>query len=304
VELLEVQKEADSAGRKALIFGIIGMSIAATFGYLLSRFGGGTPDSQPVVVASHTVAALTTLKAADLTVVSWPRNALPEGIISDMNQILGSPHVNVNELLRNEPVLAPRLSAAEGALGVSALIETEKRAFVVQVNEAIATSMILHPGCVVDVVATLQDPRTQSTVSKTILQNVKVLAVGDSVDVESQPLRTGGGEPRGENHSSVQRHRVVTLSVTLSDVEILSYATTQGRIDLAMRSNSDTEVAATAGVSTEKLLGSLKEDSDARDHDRDRGGAPALSAPQSTPPARTRPHRAPRNSGFTIYKAH
>ncbi len=272
MELLEVQKEADSAGRKAMVFGVLALVLAGTFGFLLARFGGTTNDSQPVVVAARNIPALTSLKASDLQTVMWPRTSLPDGTVGDANLILAVAKVNVTELVRNEPVLTPRLAAADSGVAVSTIIEAERRAFVVTATESVATATILHPGAMVDVVATLTDPRNTSVVTKTILQNIKVLAVGDSVDVEARQEMRKVGEQR-DDREATQRRRVVTLSVSPADVEVLSYATNQGHVDLVMRSNADTEVVPTTGISTDKLLGSIKEDGN--DSKADRPASPA-----------------------------
>ncbi len=295
MELSDVQKEADSAGRKALLFGVFAVGAAGLFGYSMAKMGGTAPDTQPVVVAARGLPPLTTLKAADLQVVNWPMMSLPDGTYRDPNMLLTPEKINVGELIKNEPILVPRVTNADSGLAVSTLIDPEKRAFVVQIDESMATAQILHPGAMVDVVATLEDPRNRSsTVTKTLLQNVKVLAIGDRVDVEPQPSqfeddsdaqkRRAAKDPR----EGRERHRVVTLSVSLGDVELLSYAVRTGRLDLAMRASADTEIVVTTGVTTEKLLGSMRKERDRDEEDDGRSAAPSIGSSSSPRPRRAR----------------
>jgi pilus assembly protein CpaB len=284
VELSDVQKEADSAGRKALLFGVFALALAGAFGYMLAKFGGATQDTQPVVVAARALPPLTTLKAADLEVVAWPLTALPEGTVRDPNQILSPVKINIGELIKNEPILLPRITDADSGLAVSTLIEPEKRAYVVLVDELVATAQILHPGATVDVIATFKEQSKGTALVKTLLQNVKVLAVGDRVDVEPQATQFDENTDEGRRRAAQnprdkqQRHRVVTLSVSLADVELLTFATRNGYLDLAMRSGSDTEIVTTQGVTNAKLFGALKKESE---EEGDRQGS--ASTPSASP---------------------
>lgn len=254
MELLEVQKEADSAGRKAIIFGIGALMLAGVFGWMLARLGGGGPEIESVVVAAEEIPPLTQLKAKHLRLVQWPKTSKPQGTFAKIEDVVTSDQLNLAGMVAGEPVIQSRLSTPERGLGVSQLVEPSMRAYVVQVNDSIAKSKIIHPGALVDVIATLDDQRSREQVSKVILQNVQVLAVGDSVDLEPRPTNKDDAS-HAEDRSQVERHRVVTLLVNLSDVEYLAFASTQGKIDLALRSNVDAEIVPTTGVNMEKLMG-------------------------------------------------
>ena len=295
MELLEVQKEADSAGRKAIIFGIGALMLAGVFGWMLARLGGGGPEIEPVVVAAEEIPPLTQLKLKHLRVVQWPKTSKPQGTFTKPEDVITSNELNLSGMVAGEPILRSRLSTPERGLGVSQLVEPSMRAYVVQVNDSIAKSQIIHPGALVDVIATLEDVRTRDLVSKVILQNVQVLAVGDSVDLEPRPMNKED-MAHSEDRQSVDRHRVVTLLVNLSDVEYLAFASSQGKIDLALRSNVDAEIVPTTGVNMEKVMGTA----------HNNGGA-EKAAPQVSDarPASSSKHTARRPSappGPSIYK--
>ena len=296
MELLEVQKEADSAGRKAIIFGIGALMLAGVFGWMLARLGGGGPEIESVVVAAEEIPPLTQLKLKHLRVVQWPKTSKPQGTFSNPNDVIASNELNLSGMVAGEPILNSRLSTPERGLGVSQLVEPSMRAYVVQVNDAIAKSQIVHPGALVDVIATLEDQRNRDQVSKVILQNVQVLAVGDSVDLEPRPLNKED-VAHAEDHQQVERHRVVTLLVNLADVEYLAFASAQGKIDLALRSNVDAEIVPTTGVNMEKVMGTAHNNNGA-----DMKAAPQVtdSHPSSGKTHASRPRSAP--PGPSIYK--
>ena len=251
MELTEVQKEADSASRKALVFGAFGLLVACFFGYALARLVSGGPETQPVVVAAQDVSPLSTLRLENLKVVQWPTQSIPSGTFAKVEDVIKTGQMNVNGLKPGEPVLADRLSSADRGLGMSQMVEPNMRAFVVQVDEEVATSEILHPGAFVDVVTTLEDPKTRNSVSKIILQNTQILGVGDSVEVERAQAQ--GDEGQGQDR--IRRHRVVTLAIKAGEVEMLTLASRSGRMNLILRNNNDNATIVTTGVTFDRLIG-------------------------------------------------
>lgn len=302
MELNEVQKEADSASFKAILFGGCALLLAVFVGYLLAHLAGGGPQTQPVVVAAARVGPLTQLKIEDLRVAQWPVQSLPDGTFLRPEDVIKLNQLNIGGLLPGEPVLKERLSTPDKGLGMSQMVDPNRRAFVVQVQDSVATSEILHPGAIVDVTATLTDDRTHSTVTKLVLQAVQVLAVGDSIDVE----RSRSGDPEQNNEgdrNKNERHRVVTLLVNNSDLELITFASRYGQIDLSLRNQNDTAVVTSQGVSMDKIMGRDKKGGVSADA----GGKTAAntnvlpgdsiegqSSPTHRPPSRSRHSNASR----------
>lgn len=304
MELTEVQKEADSAGKKAIYFGVAALMFAVLFGWMLAQLNGGGPETQPVVVASEDIAPLSGLKETQLKVVPWPSAAIPKGAFTTIKEILDQKQITVNGLLVGEPILADRLSTQDHGLGMSLLVKPDFRAFVVQILDSVAVAELIHPGAHVDVLATLTSNRTQEIATHVLLQNVEVMAVGDSIDVEAAKPRTDKAGTVSEDRGRMERHRVVTLSVALGDIEALTLATRQGKIDLALRSKDDARIVVSSGTTLEQIIS-------------DRRKAPPVSAPVEVlaPPAEThssmpskshdkpaKHHHDAQDSGPSIYK--
>lgn len=253
MELTEVQKEADSAGRKAVIFGVGALFLAGLFGWMLAHLSGGGPEVVPLVVAGEEIPPLTHIKAAQLKVINWPKESRPAGGFAKIEDVVNTNEINTSGLLPGEPIIAERLSTPERGLGISQLVEPNMRAFVVQALDSVATAGMLHPGAYVDVLATFQDPRSTDYATRVILQNILVMAVGDSIDVEAtRPVDKTASD--SQERDRVERQRVVTLLVGLKDVEPLTLASRQGKIDLALRNNVDNQIVTTSGVTLEQVV--------------------------------------------------
>jgi pilus assembly protein CpaB len=114
------------------------------------------------------------------------------------------------------------------------------RAMSVRVDEVIGVAGFVLPGTRVDVMLTLDKSgnRPQST-TKTLLQNVQILAAGQSVTRDKE------GKP--------QTVTVITLLVSPDNAELLALATKEGRLQLALRNTLDTLTVATRGARADKL---------------------------------------------------
>src|SRR4030042_1560500 len=93
------------------------------------------------------------------------------------------------------------------------------------------------------VLVSLHPEKAQTPITKTVLENILVLAAGPEI-------QTKGKE---ERPSAVD---VITLEVTPEEAEKLGLAATQGKILLALRNFSDTEDVVTKGMTIPTLLAS------------------------------------------------
>ncbi len=101
-----------------------------------------------------------------------------------------------------------------------------------------------------DVLVTIEDPKTKQDITKVVLEDILVLATG--VEVEKNEKK---GE--GEKTSPVD---VYTLEVTPDEGEKLSLAATQGKLHFALRNAIDKETVLTAGATIPKTLSSYQSD--------------------------------------------
>ncbi len=122
------------------------------------------------------------------------------------------------------------------AMDLSDFLESGQRAITIPVDHSLSMGGNLRPGHRVDVLGTFrkgEDRRDRVTV--TLLQNVKVLAVGQSMQSPFLFFIPGNGQKKAGS-------RTVTLGVGLDEAALLSLSTKQGTLSLALRGRQDLEV--------------------------------------------------------------
>ena len=226
----------------AVALGLGGTFALATYRYIQNRpVREVSLPTTPVVVAAADLVLGTELAKEDLRVIAWPSDAVPAGAFKDPQELIGRGLVQSVSL--NETVLPGKLAPVGAGAGLPPVIPEGKRAVSVRVNDVIGVAGYVLPGTHVDVLATVS-PTTQKPdiTSKVVLTNVLVLASGTKIeqDVESnKPISVS----------------VVTLLVDPIEAERLTLASTEGKIQLALRNPLDTTAPPTPGIRPAALLG-------------------------------------------------
>ena len=199
--------------------------------------------TQPVVVAAADLSLGSELKKEDLTVVSFPAGQVPDGTFAKPQDIVG--RGLIVPVVKNEPILSAKLASKEAGAGLPPVIPEGMRAVSVRVNEVVGVAGYVLPGTRVDVVAT-QSPTNSpvDTTSKVVLANVQVLTAGMRMEQEEK------GKP--------VQVTVVTLLVTPEQAERLALASTEGKIQLALRNPLDQSAPVTPGIRPAVLMGMAK----------------------------------------------
>ena len=197
--------------------------------------------TDPVVIAAVDLPLGTELKKDDLSVVNFPKGQTPEGAFARKEDIIG--RGLIVSTVKNEPILAAKLASKEAGSGLPPVITPGMRAVSVRVNEVIGVAGYVLPGSRVDVLATASPTsQPQDATSKVILSNVQVLTAGTRLEQDAEK-----GKP--------MQVTVVTLLVYPEQSEALALASTEGKIQLALRNPLDTEAPATPGMRQAVLLG-------------------------------------------------
>jgi pilus assembly protein CpaB len=218
-----------------------------------------TVPTKKVVVANADLALGSELRPDDLSTLDWPADSRPEGAFEDPAALVG--RGLIASVVRHEPLLPGKLASKEAGSGLPPIIPPGKRAVSVKVNEVIGVAGYVLPGTHVDVVATASSSsRAEDITSKVVLSNVEVIASGTRLEQD-----TKDGKP--------MQVTVVTLLVTPEEAERLTLASTEGKIQLALRNPLDLGSPDTPGARPGMLLG---------------GGVPQRK-PGSVPVRRTAP---------------
>jgi pilus assembly protein CpaB len=234
------------------IFAVLAIAVLAggglaygTYNFVQNQPAPNAPTAtQPVVVAAADLNLGSELRKDDLKIVNFPKGQAPEGTFANPGDIVGRGLIVA--VVANEPILAGKLAAKEAGAGLPPVIPEGMRAVSVRVNEVIGVAGYVLPGTRVDVVATASPNESRAdTTSKLILSNVQVLTAGTRMEQDQEK-----GKP--------MQVTVVTLLVNPEQSERLALASTEGKIQLALRNPMDQTAPETPGVKTAALVGAAR----------------------------------------------
>jgi pilus assembly protein CpaB len=262
------------SGARAMTFTVIalvaGVAVAAILKSYVDRHLSSGPPVTNVVAATMDLPQATTLLAEHLTVVQWPTGARPEGTFADPKDLVG--RVLLSKVVKNEPVLSTKLASREAGSGMASLLPENMRAAAVRVDDVVGVAGFIHPDDHVDVIVTMHAEKGE-TVSRVILQNVRVLAVGQQLGIDEQ------------KRNQAMPVTVATLLVSTEESEMLALASAQGRLLLTLRPWADKNQIATTGVGpTQLLAGSSKLRPVEPEHTKSEGRLYARTAAPPPPP--------------------
>jgi pilus assembly protein CpaB len=201
-------------------------------------------DTQQVAVAAYDLKWGTVITSEVVKTLPYLKGSLPTGYIADPAAAVG--RVVMYPIQVNEPLTESRLAPATvKAGGVAAIVSPGKRAMAVKVDKFVGVSGFLHPGHRVDVLVSLaKTDKLQQPITKIVLENIPVLAVGTEVE-----------QAAGQKEKPAQVD-VITLEVSPEEGEKLALAATEGKLQLALRNYTDTKDVQTRGTTIPNLLAS------------------------------------------------
>lgn len=124
---------------------------------------------------------------------------------------------------------------------LSSLVQPGKRGFTVRTMAGNDTrgNELIRPGDYVDVIVTMNDAQnSEERRSVVLLQKIIVLAVGyDTKNANGNPA-----DARGRDNSISSNEKVLTLSLSLQESQLLALALERGRISVAVRNVADQRV--------------------------------------------------------------
>ena len=215
---------------------LIAVALAAVVGLIASNFvyrqiKRATAGVKPVAITQIVVAARplslgTRLEPNQLLQISWPAGDPLPGMFTQIEDCVG--RALITSVVENEPILAGKLAPKEAGAGLSVTIPEGMRGVSVKVDQVVGVAGFVLPGTMVDVLVTGRPRRGRGgSITRTFLENVRVLAAGQKVEQDKE------GKPRVVP--------VVTLLVTPAEANKLTMASTEGRIQLALRNTIDTK---------------------------------------------------------------
>lgn len=264
----------------AIVIGVaLAVALAASAGAyrFLSEKGRSADrarlESQGIAVALVDIPIGSAINPNQVALAAWPKAHLPKDSFPGVQETVG--RTALREFLRGEPIVDSKLVPRTGGSGLlSFKVPAGMRAFSVKVNEVVGVGGFIVPGCRVDVVVTTAvSSKNQDQVAKIVLEDVVVLAAGQTIEQkDNKPVTVSN----------------VTLAVGPEDAERLALASNDGRIQLVLRNFSDGEKVTTTGVDKGRLLASYRPESRASEVPRRPRPAAARKAPPTVQPEAAR----------------
>jgi pilus assembly protein CpaB len=179
-----------------------------------------------VVMAARDLEVGVKLAEEDLRLADWAVGTPPKECFLNLKDAVG--RAVLYPTFKDEIILGSRLASVGAGAGMSAVIPPGMRAVSIRVDDVVAVAGFVGPGSRVDVLLTGVPGTTgqQEIETKSILENVQVLAAGQKIQPDSQ------GRPDKVN--------VVTLLCNIEDASKVTLASSEGRIQLVLRNPTDT----------------------------------------------------------------
>ena len=234
---------------------IIALIAALFFMTLLGvRFFGqkqaSSENTVRVVAATRNIGAHEILGKDDIAYVDVPAQSVHPNVIKDLDSAIGK--MVKSDIYEGEYVLEDHLINTEdgssSSYGLAYVLEEGKRAISFDVDISQGVSQLLTTGSHVDVIYTgsFEDSGKEITKTKTLLQDIKVVALGSSLSREVAPAN-------GAAMDGPTAYTTVTLEVTPSQANELGYALVNGNVWLSMRPVADQEILEIPAVSNKTI---------------------------------------------------
>jgi len=204
-----------------------------------------------VYVANRPLKYGEAIQAADVVMVKWPVQSLPEGVFKTKEEFFSkgedTPRVVLRSMEKFEAVLAVKVTEPGEDAGITSRLERGMRAFAIKVDVSSGVSGFLRPGDRVDVYWTGEvgsglggNVMSNREVTKLIEAGVRLIAVD----------QTANGEATGATIA-----RTVTVAASPQQVASLAQAQTTGHLSLSLVGAEDDTIATAIEVDQQSLLG-------------------------------------------------
>jgi len=241
--------------RKRLIVLAVAL-VAACCAALLVRgmLGGGTPRVQAktapeipmseVLVASANLTPGQSVSVDQVRWEKWPTTAvdasfITHGAVGSVEDVIKGTVVR-SPVLAGQPLVNTTLVHADASGFMAAMLTEGMRAVSITVSAETGAGGFILPNDRIDVIQSRKV--NDSVISKTILSNVRVLAVDQTFHQEKDAKTVIG--------------KTATLEVTPQDAELLYNAQTGGTLSLSLRPLGDNQLVASAAPTKRKSVSS------------------------------------------------
>ena len=236
------------SGRSIMLAALCAGLLAALLVYLFlgkekARAAAMTEPVQ-VVVATQDIPARTVIQPGMVREATLPAATVPPNPAASVSEVMG--RVTIAALAAQEPIQRAAVAAPSASLGLAYVVPEGMRAVTVALDPIIGVAGFLNAGDHVDVLATFEVEKL--AVTKTVLQDVELLAIGPEI------LPAEVDKPSGRDAKPKEQPNA-TLAMDPQDAEKLILAESQGKLRLTLRPMGDDGMVSLAGVRSDTLIG-------------------------------------------------
>lgn len=222
-----------------LILLIVAVAIGLIAVLLANTYFSGVEERQKVVaeqqklsrivVASQDVGFGVPLSAQNLRLANWPAGSVPVGAFTSIEAAARDNRVALRPIVTGEPVLASKVSGADGRATLSANLPVGKLAYAIPITDTSGVGGFVRPGDVVDVLVTRQIPGegakgNTDKMTDVVLEAVPVLGIDQVAD---------------EKATKPAIAKTATLEVDTFGAQKLALSIQLGTLSLALRNVAD-----------------------------------------------------------------
>lgn len=238
----------DSVNKKILIISILLALFTSFLAYIYIKNVTSrqeTVEYVTVYVAAKTLPARHKITDGDLAEAKVTRDYLNPKAVLNKADIVGKRLKD--SVIEGEQILRDRL-VGNSDLTLAYNIPEGMRAVSININDQSNVSHLVRPGDFVDVIASFESEEEEEgenrkiypRITKIVLQNIQVLALGQDMSVASEKLS--------------EAPKTITLAVTPQDAENLVYINEYAVIMLALRPADSDEKANTQGTVLDDIV--------------------------------------------------
>ncbi len=222
----------------ALVLGLV----ASTLVYQKLRQSSvrAAGSSTRVMAAARNLEIGAKITETDLKTVDSPSGTLPQGSFAKASDAVG--RAVLYPAFEGELILESKLAPVGSGAGLPAVIPDGMRAVSIRVDDVVAVAGFVGPGTRVDVLLTGNPDisHREQSLTRTILENVQVLAAGQKIQPDDQ--------------GRAEKVNVVTLLCSPEDAARVTLAASDGRIQLVLRNPADSKTRTSETVVARQAL--------------------------------------------------
>lgn len=201
-------------------------------------------ETKSILVAMADINLRGEISPQNVRLEAWPVELVPGGALISFDDV--NERRSRTLIVKGEPILDSKLLSKDAGRSVSGLIPKGFRSVSVRVDSVSGSSSLILPDDRVDVLVHIRANQSQNinqTVTRTILQDVRVFAVNDQV---------GQNDELSDEQSIAAK--TVSLLLSPEETELVALASEIGKLRLVMRSPEDDVASETDGAEIGELL--------------------------------------------------